>query len=95
MDFTIDVPADLFGPEYTREAFGERLRELAILELVRVKRMHEHEAAAMLGIARWELVERMKAVGIEPTESTFDALKSRLDNAISRRDARIKPVSED
>ncbi|HYA34028.1 MAG TPA: hypothetical protein VEF03_00340, partial [Candidatus Binataceae bacterium] len=72
MEFTIDIPADLFDSEYTRDAFGERLHELAILELVRVKRMHEHEAAAMLGIARWELVERMKAAGIEPTESTFD-----------------------
>ncbi len=85
MEITLDLPADLFDAEFTETAFSRRLRELAILELVRVKRMHEHEAQAMLGVSRWELVERMKASGIVPTENAFAEIRDELDRAISAR----------
>ncbi len=85
MEITLDLPADLFDAEFTETAFTARVRELAILELVRVKRLHEHEAQAMLGISRWELVERMKASGVVPTENAFADIKDELDKAISAR----------
>ncbi len=85
MEITLDLPADLFDAEFTEAAFKERVRELAILELVRKRRMHEHEAQAALGISRWELVERMKAGGIVPTENAFAEIRDELDRAISAR----------
>ncbi len=85
MEITLDLPADLFDAEFSESAFKERVRELAILELVRVKRMHEHEAQAMLGLSRWELVELMKASGIVPTENAFADIRDELDRAISAR----------
>lgn len=85
MEITLDIPADVFDAEFTETVFKERVRELAILELVRVKRLHEHEAQAMLGISRWDLVERMKASGIVPTENAFADIKDQLEKAISAR----------
>ena len=82
MEIKLDLPADVFDAEFTQAAFAERVRELAILELVRARRLHEHEAQAMLGIGRWDLVERMKAVGITPTEEAFNEIRGELEKAI-------------
>ena len=81
----LDIPADIFDAEFTLASFGERMREVAILELVRVKRMHEHEALELLGIERRELVEKMKACGIMPTENAFEKIKGELEKAIQTR----------
>lgn len=86
MEIKLNLPTGLFDAEFTEAAFVDRVRELAILELVRARRLHEHEAQAMLGIGRWELVERMKAVGIIPTEETFKELWGELDKAIKARE---------
>jgi hypothetical protein len=85
MKLELDLPADLFDAQYTADAFRDRVRELAVLELVRVKRLHEHEAQALLAIDRHELVARMRAAGIEPTESEFAAITRELDSAIAAR----------
>jgi hypothetical protein len=85
MDLKLDIPADIFDAEFSFAAFGARMRELAILELVRVKRMHEHEALELLGIERLELLEKMRACGIVPTENAFEQIKGELDRAIKTR----------
>ncbi len=87
MKIELDLPAGLFDAQYTDETFRARLRELAILELVRVKRLHEHEAQTMLQIDRHELVRRLEAAGITPTEKEFAAIKRELQRAITSRRA--------
>ena len=79
----LDIPADIFDKEYPVDAFAARMRELGILELVRSKRMHEHEALELLGLERRELLAKMRAVGIEPTESAFERIKGELESAIT------------
>jgi len=86
MQLKIDLPEDLFDAQFTEPDFARRVRELAILELVRLKRIHEHEAQQILGIGRWELVERMEAAGITPTEKVFEQIKDELGSAIAQRD---------
>ncbi len=89
MNLKLDLPDDIFDAQLTESVFATRIRELAILELVRVKRLHEHEAKQMLALERWELVERMKAAGIAPTEDVFAEIKGELTKAIdSKRDRR-------
>ena len=90
MQIRIELPADVFDAQFREADFRERVRELAILELVRVKRLHEHEAQEILGVTRWQLVERMKACGIAPTEEVFDHLRDELTRAIGTRRARVK-----
>ena len=88
MNLKLDLPDDLFDANFTESDFAARLRELAILELVRLKRLHEHEAKEMLALERFELVERMKAAGIAPTEDVFAEIKGELSKAIDLRRAR-------
>ena len=85
MQMKIDLPDDLFDEQFPERDFVTRVHELAILELVRLKRMHEHEAQRLLGIERWELVQRMMAVGIAPTEKVFEEIKGELGKAIAAR----------
>ncbi len=94
MNLKLDLPEDLFDAQFREADFAARVRELAILELVRVKRIHEHEAKQLLGLERWELVEKMKAVGISPTEDVFAGIQSELTKAIDSKRARDagKPI---
>lgn len=85
MKATIDLPDDLFDADFSAESFAARIRELAVIDLVRSRRIHEHEAIRMLGIERWELIERMKAAGVRPTEALFDEIRGDLNDAIAAR----------
>lgn len=85
MNIKIDLPPDLFDERFPEAKFVERVRELALLELLRARRMHEHEVAEMLGCERWELVEKMKFVGIAPTEDVFKEISGGLNEAIAAR----------
>ena len=90
LNLKLDLPDDIFDAQFTEPNLAARVRELAILELVRVKRLHEHEAKTMLNLERHELVERMKAAGIAPTEDVFAEIKGELTRAIDSKRARIK-----
>ncbi len=85
MDIKIELPDGVFDTQFPEAEFVGRMRELAMLELVRSKRIHEHEAAEVLGCTRWELVEKMKAAGIAPTEDLFAEIRGGLVDAIAAR----------
>ena len=89
MQIRIELPGDLFDAQFREADFRGRVRELALLELVRVKRLHEHEAQELLGVTRWQLVERMKACGISPTEEVFDNIREELTRAVGTRRGRV------
>ncbi len=78
----------MFDEQYPEANFAARMRELAILELVRARRLHEHEAKELLGIERWELVAKMKAAGIAPTEDVFAGIQNELKQAIASKRGR-------
>jgi lactoylglutathione lyase len=85
MKVTLDLPADVFDAGFAEDAFAERVRQWAVLALVDAHRLHEHEAARMLGVERWELVERMEAEGMRPTEKVFEEIRGQLGRAIAVR----------
>jgi len=60
---------------------------------VRLKRLHEHEAKEMLALERYELVDRMKAAGIAPTEDLFAEIKGELTKA-NRLETRWPQISK-
>ena len=90
VNLKLDLPDDIFDAQFPESDFAARVRELAILELVRVKRLHEHEAKEMLALERYELVDRTNAAGIAPTEDVFAEIKGELTKAIDSRRTRIK-----
>jgi hypothetical protein len=44
MEIKVDLPVDIFDDNFKEQDFAARVRELAILELIRAKRLHEHVA---------------------------------------------------
>jgi len=82
---TLDLPPDVFDVAFTEDGFAERLRQWAILALVDAHRLHEHEAAKILGVERWELVARMEAEGMRPTEKVFEEIRGELGRAVAAR----------
>jgi hypothetical protein len=85
MEILIDIPAGVFDDGFSAAAFAARVREFAVIELIRARRLHEHEAARMLEIDRWELVGKMEEAGIVPTEKEFDQIKGDLGDAIEAK----------
>ena len=90
MNISLDLPADLFDEGFTADAFAGRVREFAVIELLRTKRLHEHEAARILNLERWELIEKMERAGIVPTEKEFDKIKGELGDAIDSMKTRSR-----
>jgi hypothetical protein len=85
MKIVLDIPAELFDDDFTAAAFEARVAEFAVIELVRAKRLHEHEAARMLEIDRWDLLDKMERAGILTTETEFDRIKGELGEAIEAK----------
>jgi phage head maturation protease len=85
MELKLDIPAGVFDDAFSEQAFAARIREMAVIELLRVRRLHEHEAQRMLGIERWELVQLMERAGIIPTEKQFEEIRNELGAAINAR----------
>jgi hypothetical protein len=49
----------------------------------------------MLGVERWELIEKMERAGIVPTEKEFEKIKGELGEAIASGKGRIgKPSAQ-
>ncbi|HKV54963.1 MAG TPA: UPF0175 family protein [Candidatus Binataceae bacterium] len=85
MEIKLDLPEGVFDQTFPADQFASRMRELAIIELLRAKRIHEHEAQSLLGLERWDLVERMERAGISPTEKVFERITDELDKVIAAR----------
>jgi len=49
MNLKLDLPEDLFDAQFPEDDFAARVRELAILELVRVKRFMNMRPSRCLG----------------------------------------------
>jgi lactoylglutathione lyase len=85
---SLDLPSGVFDDAFPESAFADRIRQWALLALVDARRLHEHEAARILGLERWELIERMQAAGMRPTEAVFEEIRAHLGEAIAARNAR-------
>jgi hypothetical protein len=88
MEMRIDLPEGIFDAGFTADEFSRRLHEMAIIELIRQKRIHEHEAIDILGCDRPALIEKMRAAGVMPTEEVFAGIRNELQSAIDARRAR-------
>jgi hypothetical protein len=88
VEIRLDIPAGLFDDDFTAAAFAARVREFAVMELMRAGRLHEHDAARMLALERWELIERMERAGIVSPEKEFKQIKGELNDAIASMKSR-------
>jgi hypothetical protein len=83
VEIKIETPAEIFDEGFPGAALEARVSELAIMELLRAKRLYEHDAAQIFAVKRWEVVEKIKRAGIVPAEREFDQIKGELGKAIA------------
>jgi hypothetical protein len=84
-DFHVTLPNEVlraFGWKYS-EVPG-RVREALVMDLLRLDRLSEAQAAKILGLARWELLELMGRYGVPAVRMTIDELDRELATAIKR-----------
>ncbi len=60
--FTVSLPAHIMAPfGWNESEASRRISEMLVMELLRLNRLTEAEAAAMLGLDRWALLDVMAA----------------------------------
>ena len=74
--FEVDLPEEvLAGFGWKETEVPHRVREALVMDLVRLDQLSEAQAAAVLGLNRWELLEtmgryRVPAIRMSPEELT-------------------------
>jgi uncharacterized protein UPF0175 len=72
--FDVELPEDLLAAFGWRDGeISDRVREALVMQLLRVDRISEAQAAALLGLDRWQLLEtmnryRVPAIRLRPEE---------------------------
>jgi Uncharacterised protein family (UPF0175) len=87
-DFQVSLPAEVVG------AFGwndsevpQRVREALVMDLLRLDRLSEAQAAAILGLARWELLELMGRYDVPAVRVSVEELDRELATDVKRNGA--------
>jgi hypothetical protein len=87
-DFHVTLPLEVVG------AFGwkdsevpRRVREALVMDLLRLDRLSEAQAAKILGLARWELLELMGRYDVPAVRTSIEDLDRELAAEVKRSGA--------
>jgi len=87
-DFQVSLPSEVVG------AFGwndsevpQRVREALVMNLLRLDRLSEAQAAAILRLARWELLELMGRYDVPAVRMSVEELDRKLAANVKRNGA--------
>jgi hypothetical protein len=87
-DFSVSLPQEVVG------AFGwndsevpRRVREALVMDLLRLDRLSEAQAAAILDLARWELLELMGRYDVPAVRMSVEELDRELATGVKRNGA--------
>jgi hypothetical protein len=87
-DFQVSLPSEVVG------AFGwndsevpQRVREALVMNLLRLDRLSEAQAAAILRLARWELLELMGRYDVPAVRMSVEELDRELAANVKRNGA--------
>ena len=87
-DFQVSLPPEVVG------AFGwndsevpRRVREALVMDLLRLDRLSEAQAAALLDLARWELLELMGRYDVPAVRMSVEELDREFATEVKRNGA--------
>lgn len=84
-DFHVSLPQEVVGGFGWEDAeVPRRVREALVMELLRLDRLSEAEAAKILGLARWELLEVMARYDVPAVRMSIEDLDRELATEIKR-----------
>jgi hypothetical protein len=84
-DFHISLPqAVVRGFGWNESEVPSRVRETLVMELLRLDRLSEAQAAAILGLARWKLLELMGRYDVPAVRMSAEELDRELATEVKR-----------
>jgi hypothetical protein len=88
-DFHVSLPPEVVGGFGWDEAeVPRRVRETLVMDLLRLDRLSEAQAAGILGLARWELLEVMGRFEVPAVRLTVEELDRELATEVRRNSAK-------
>ena len=84
-DFQVSLPAEVVGGfGWDESEVPRRVREALVMDLLRLDRLSEADAAGMLQLARWELLELMGRYEVPVVRMSVDELDLELTTEVKR-----------
>lgn len=84
-DFHVRLPQEVVGGfGWNESEVPSRVREALVMELLRLDRLSEAQAASILGVARWELLELMGRFDVPAVRMSADELDRELATKVKR-----------
>jgi hypothetical protein len=85
--FEVELPEEVVdGFGWQESEVPRRVREARVMELVRLDRLSEAQAAEVLGLNRWELLETMGRYRVPAIRMNHEELKRELATEIKRNE---------
>ncbi len=86
--FEVDLPDEvLAGFGWQAEEVPSKLREALVMELLRLDRLSEAQAAELLCLDRWELLDVMGRYRVPAVRMSLEELRRELAKEMPRGDA--------
>lgn len=84
-DFRVSLPQEVVGGFGWNDAeVPSRVREALVMDLLRLDRLSEAEAAKILGLARWELIQLMGRYDVPAVRMSIEDLDRELAADVKR-----------
>jgi hypothetical protein len=84
-DFSVSLPPEVVGGfGWNESEVPSRVREALVMELLRLDRLSEVQALAILKLARWELLELMGRYDVPAVRMTAEELDRELATEVKR-----------
>jgi hypothetical protein len=88
-DFQVSLPSEVVGGFGWKDSeVPSRVREALVMELLRLDRISEAQAAAILALTRFELIEMMGRYDVPAVRMSLDELDGELTTEVRRADAK-------
>jgi hypothetical protein len=88
-DFQVSLPQEVVGGFGWDDAeVPRRVREALVMDLLRLDRLSEAQAAKLLGLARWELLELMGRHDVPAVRMSVEELDRELATEVKRNGAK-------
>ncbi|MGO9449613.1 MAG: UPF0175 family protein [Candidatus Binataceae bacterium] len=83
--FHVSLPQEVVGGfGWNESEVPSRVREALVMELLRLDKLSEAQAATILGLARWELIELMGRYDVPAVRMSREELDRELATEVKR-----------
>ncbi len=87
-DFHVSLPQEVVGAfGWSDSEVPRRVREALVMDLLRLDRLSEAQAASILGLARWELLDLMGRYDVPAVRMSVGDLDRELATEVKRNGA--------